>query len=1029
MNLLPSPDRPPAPAPPCPDELRPDPVTVWAGGSPTPSLDPYQTRAGEAGPCDGPLPAVPGYEMLGVLGRGGMGVVYKARQVGLNRLVALKMILGGGQAAGEALARFRREAEAVARLQHPNVVQVYDVGEHEGRPYFTLELLEGGGLDRRLAGTPLPPRLAAALVQALAEAVHAAHSRGIVHRDLKPSNVLLAADGTPKITDFGLAKQLDADAGQTRTGSVLGTPSYMAPEQADGHVAAVGPRTDVYALGAILYELLTGRPPFKAPTTLETLMEVRNEEPAPPRQLQSRTPRDLETVCLKCLEKEPRRRYASAAALAEDLRRFQAGEPILARPTGLPEKAAKWVRRRPTLAGLLAAVAVLLVALALGGAAAVYLVNEARIDERTARGEAEERGEANRLLAEKEEKARKKAEDAADSEAEARKKAEIDAARARAATGMLAAVFQAPDPLGLNGVAPVIPKQTGENLTVREVLTRAVKTLEVQAKDQPEVYAMLLDALGNAHRSLGMYDEAERLLTRALELRRRLYGDDHLDTAASLHNIGWLYHDRGDYDRALAHYEKALAIRSKHLPADDPQVLDCRFNLAWLHSEIGDNALAIPEFRELVELRIKRHGEGHRTVAIARMGLAAALIDEGEFVKAFPLTRLAMNTFLAQEGDTNLAVAVGKFQDALFYREVLGLRDAAMKSLREGRELTEKSLGKNHIYVGMFLHELGVTAAARDPALAERYFRDTLAVVESQVGLEHPRTINLVINFADVLARRGKADEGVALYEKQLAELRNRFGARHRFTARGRTAFGAYLYQLRRYERAEKELAEAAAAYRECKPAPARERSHCLHDLGLARAALNRPAEAEEAFREAIAVLRAADRADLKPRLASSLDNLAWTLLAQRKEEGIEELIKESLTLFRSLPSEHRARHADALATAFRYAHDRNQPAAAAGYVRERRRLVDKDPAALVDVARCFMQCAALVEKPGASPNEGDVKEYADEALEALRQAVKRGYRNAAELKSEATFAPLRDRTEFQELIHELDATEPPKPG
>jgi WD40 repeat protein/tetratricopeptide (TPR) repeat protein len=307
---------------------------------------------------------VPGYEILAELGRGGMGVVYKARHLALNRVVALKMILSGGHAGADDLARFRGEAEAVARLKHPNVVQVHDVGEADGLPYFSLEFVEGGSLDRKLAGTPLPPREAASLVETLARAMATAHAAGLVHRDLKPANILLTEEGTPKITDFGLAKKLDG-AGPTASGAVMGTPSYMAPEQAAGRSQEIGPATDVYALGATLYECLTGRPPFRAATPLDTILSVVADEPVPPRQLNARTPADLETICLKCLRKEAPRRYRSAQELAEDLHRYQAGEPITARPVGPGEQAVKWARRRPALAALLA-VSCLVLAAGLG---------------------------------------------------------------------------------------------------------------------------------------------------------------------------------------------------------------------------------------------------------------------------------------------------------------------------------------------------------------------------------------------------------------------------------------------------------------------------------------------------------------------------------------------------------------------------------------------------------------------------------------------------------------------------------------
>jgi WD40 repeat protein len=304
------------------------------------------------------LPVVPGYEFLQELGRGGMGVVYQARQIALNRLVALKMVLAGQRASASERARFKSEAEAVARLQHPNIVQIYEIGEADGTPYFSLEYLDGGSLDRKLAENPLAPTPAAQLLVPLARAMHAAHAQGIVHRDLKPANVLLARDGTPKITDFGLAKRLDADQAQTRTGAVLGTPCYMSPEQALGDIHNVGPATDIYSLGAVLYELLTGRPPFRGASVLDTLEQVRFDEPVSPRRLQPKVPRDLDTICLKCLHKDPVRRYETAAALADDIERLLRSEPIRARPVGVGERLVRWIRRNPALAAVSAAIAV-----------------------------------------------------------------------------------------------------------------------------------------------------------------------------------------------------------------------------------------------------------------------------------------------------------------------------------------------------------------------------------------------------------------------------------------------------------------------------------------------------------------------------------------------------------------------------------------------------------------------------------------------------------------------------------------------
>ena len=340
---------------------------------------------------------VPGYTILEILGRGGMGIVYKARQDKANRLVALKMILSGAHAGEAERLRFQAEAQAVASLSHPHIVQVYEVSETpEGHCYFSLEYVAGGTLAERLRQDPLPPDAAADLIEALARAIQTAHEHGIIHRDLKPQNILLAhgvqsqksnvkssldigpltLDNqqtshhstthhspltlNPKISDFGLAKRLDADDSLTHTGAIMGTPSYMAPEQALGQSKHVGPAADIYALGAILYECLTGRPPFKGTTLAETLDQVRSMEPVPPQRLVKDIPRDLETICLHCLRKEPERRYASAELLAEDIRRFRAGLPLSVRPVGTLERVGRWCRRNPKWAAMIGTVFLLL---------------------------------------------------------------------------------------------------------------------------------------------------------------------------------------------------------------------------------------------------------------------------------------------------------------------------------------------------------------------------------------------------------------------------------------------------------------------------------------------------------------------------------------------------------------------------------------------------------------------------------------------------------------------------------------------
>ncbi len=337
----------------------------------------------------------PDYEICGELGRGGMGVVYKARHRRLNRLVALKMIRGA-YADEIQVTRFRIEAEAVAALRHPNILQIYDIGEHNGSPYVALELLEGGSLIDRLRGTALPPRQAAEWMVPLVMAIDAAHLAGILHRDLKCANILFSADGIPKITDFGLAKRLEADEGQTHTGQIMGTPSYMAPEQARGDTKLAGPPADIYALGAMLYEMITGRPPFKGISAMDTVKQVLEQDPISPSRVQFHVPRDLETICMKCLQKEPRKRYATARDMADDLRRYLRGEPIKGRRTPPAERAVKWVRRNKAKATALAFSTAGLIGLL--GYGAWYLNNQRVMEKLAQKHQVEVRDQTDRDL-------------------------------------------------------------------------------------------------------------------------------------------------------------------------------------------------------------------------------------------------------------------------------------------------------------------------------------------------------------------------------------------------------------------------------------------------------------------------------------------------------------------------------------------------------------------------------------------------------------------------------------------------------
>ena len=353
------------------------------------TLAPGETRNGEPGSAL--VRRFADYELREEIARGGMGVVFKATQISLHRDVAVKMILAGQLASATEVARFRTEAEAAANLDHPNILPIYEVGEHHGEHYFSMKFIDGGSLAKMIRGSTVEPRAAARLMETVARAVHFAHQRGILHRDLKPANILLDGGGHPYVTDFGLAKRIEGDTGVTQSGAIVGTPGYMAPEQARAE-KVLTTAVDTYALGAILYELLAGQPPFRAATPLDTVLQVLEREPEPPSRVRPGVPRDLETICLKCLQKEPHKRYASAEALADDLARFREDRPIMARPVSRLERGWRWCRRNPVVATL-SAVGVA------GVVVAVLLLNQERSKtlENLARAEGAERSLTTQL--------------------------------------------------------------------------------------------------------------------------------------------------------------------------------------------------------------------------------------------------------------------------------------------------------------------------------------------------------------------------------------------------------------------------------------------------------------------------------------------------------------------------------------------------------------------------------------------------------------------------------------------------------
>jgi serine/threonine protein kinase len=748
-------------------------------------------------------PHVPGYEIECELGRGGMGVVYRARQTDLQRRVALKMILAGGHASPSQLARFRAEARAEARLQHPNIVQVYEIGEHNGVPYFSLEYVDGGNLGQWAGRQPQPPRDAAHLVETLARATNYAHERGVIHRDLKPANILLSFsrehaasasggalaacsrlnEALPKIGDFGLAKFVDDESTATRTGTVIGTPSYMAPEQALGRQRDIGPATDVYSLGAILYELLVGRPPFLAATMIDTVEQVRTEEPVAPTRLQPKLPRDLETICLKCLHKDARRRYARALELAEDLRRFLAGEPIQARPARTAERLWRWCQRNPRVAGLTAAVALLLIAITAGALAFAYQIDRKQRETEDARATADRNAE--QALAESQRA------DASAREADARYNMALDA---------------------LNVVVGRMQTQledTPGTEHVRTLLLQAAMDVLRKNVDQGDSSGLGQRAMASAHMVMGNIlwakqdpaarKEAVKEYETCHSILIKLYeANPDSDKAAgnyamSLGKQGDLDADlRQDFQSARTRYYEALAIQEDLVlharPKQEVPLVERKASLAnsyerlaAIAEQIGPDAQDDPvamlekarKLREEVaredpahgrralghvhyllgERKWKRHqeteAEKHYDAALTQC--VAAVREDPHSLKAkselFNLCGNAGDNLLLH-GDTALA--------RKYYSAALG--PSEQLAAIDGRPAVHRILSQNYYRMA--------TACLRlnDRAAAESYYNQCLGVREKLYAIDSKNT-GIFIDVMIARARCRQVDRAVALAE------------------------------------------------------------------------------------------------------------------------------------------------------------------------------------------------------------------------------------------------------------------------
>jgi serine/threonine protein kinase/tetratricopeptide (TPR) repeat protein len=930
----------------------------------------------------------PGGAMLGPyrldeeVGRGGMGVVYRAWDTQLNRAVAVKTIHTPAGATPEAVARFRAEAVAVARLQHPNIVQVFETGEHDGQPYVALEYVPGGSLAQLLTGRPVRPADSAALVETLARAVHYAHRRGVIHRDLKPANLLIAecemrngeskADfnsefripysALVKITDFGLAKVLDSTEPLTETGAVLGTPTYMAPEQAHGRPTQIGPASDVYALGVLLYELLTGRPPFCGVTKLDTLRQVMNDLPAPPRRLVPDCPRDLDTICLRCLEKEPVRRYASADVLADELRRFLEGKPILARPVSSVGRGWRWCRRNPVLAVLMTALTVATGLLAVQWWRAEQNAADARGNAATAATNAAAADLANqhaqqRLVEAVEQRGR--AED-----------------RFRTAHNAVHDLVVQLSESKIGGIPQMQPVR-------KEFLERAVGFYEGFVRDHGDDATLQFELADLCFRSaqvnteIGSKADALRLYGRAGELYAGLLREDPTnqrylaEQGYILNNSGTLHNDLGDRPLAAAAYRDALAVYSRLADAN-PRDLGYRnsraiglYNLGTLESDSGEFDAALGHLREARTIRtdLVKGEPGSRL-----LGLRLTDVDY----------QIAM--ILTRHGERDQAVAA--HAAVLRAREELAGRFPNQPDVHIALSLSYRVLGEQR-------------SAAGKPDEAEAALKKSADALNA-AGKLNPNITRLPVELAFTLHALAEVYRQAGKFEAALDVLQRARAIREQLTRmhpQSRVFKGdlAHTYQRIAVVHTQRDRkAEAREAYTVARdlwqdvvktgPTTPHDRydySVVLHNLGMVMGEFGRFDEAIEHLRAATAINR--EVVDLVPDRPAYREGLAQKYAATAEVE-----LK-------------RGRAAEAVAAA-----------------RERANLCPNDPAQLIGAARDAALAAELPDPDGRRA------EYVRFAVETLRAAAVAGYKDADRLDRDRAFAPLRSDDMFRQLMTEL---------
>ncbi len=759
------------------------------------------------------------FEIIEELGRGGMGRVFAARQIGLGRIVALKALAAGRNTADLEL-RFLREAQTAARLRHPHIVAVHDSGRAHGFVYFAMDYIEGGDLARRARAQPLAPRAIAGLLHKIAGALAYTHGEGVLHRDLKPSNILLDGD-EPRLADFGLAAQLEAGGDLTSATSVLGTPHYLAPEALRGGSAALTVASDIYALGVILFELLTGRTPFAGTSPAELAAIIERSEPPAPRTLAPATPRDLETICLKCLEREATRRYASAAALAEDLRRFLADEPILARPPGAWERFRKFSRRHQ--AGVAAAGVVAATLVAATAVSATLAVRARR----------------------------------------AEKHAAAEAAAATALAGFLQKDL----------LAQASPnEQPDREVKLRTVLERAAAKIDERFPAQPLVAADLHAVIGQVFESLGEYESARRHFEQELALRERHLGAEDPRTLAAMHGLAGVHHSHGRLAEAEKLAARTLAGREGVLGPEHPATLETATMRGVALRDLGRTAEAEAALNGIIATIRRARGPGDASLVLPLRSLAAIRYAQMRLAEAESLVREALGIQTGVAGEENPATLV-VLSDLAVMLQRAGKVDEAGAITERVLALRRRVLGPEHPHTLTSMGNLASFYKSRDRLdEAERLQLATLEIMRPALGPDHHRVLQTTRNLADTYRLQGKLQAAADLLGENLAACRRTHGDTHPNTVAALGALGDVLIALGDAARAEPLLREALAAY-EKEGAPRWRLAAVRSQLGHALAQQRRFEEAEPLLVGGLEDFRRGEK-DVPPSFRKFISNM-----------------------------------------------------------------------------------------------------------------------------------------------------------